>query len=309
MRPLRVVITGASAGIGRATAIEFAKRGARVALVARGRAGLEGARRDVERAGGEALVIPADVADRDQVESAAASVERAWGGIDVWVNNAMATVFSPVIDVAPEDYRRVTDVTYLGAVWGTRAALKRMRAADRGVIVQVGSALAFRSIPLQAAYCGAKSALRAFTDSLRSELFHDRSKVRLTFLVLAAFNTPQFDWARTTIPCRPRPVGTIFQPEIAARAIVDAALRPRRQPYVGWPALQAVIGNRVIPGLLDRWLANKAWAGQLTSEPLGADHADNLYQPAHTDHGAHGRFDSTARKVSWQWRLSAMLRM
>jgi short-subunit dehydrogenase len=327
--PLRVVITGASAGIGRATAIEFARRGARVALLARSREGLDGARRDVERAGGEPLVISTDVANPDQVESAAATVERVWGGIDVWVNNAMATVFSPFVDLAQEDYRRVTEVTYLGAVWGTRAALKRMRAANRGVIVQVGSALAFRSIPLQAAYCGAKSALRAFTDSLRSELFHDRSKVRLTFLVLSAFNTPQFDWARTTIRCRPRPVGAIFQPEIAARAIVHAALRPRREMYVGMPALQAVIGNRVIPGLLDRWLATKAWAGQFTSEPLRASHVDNLYQPAHAGHGVHGRFDSTARMVSWQatitrhrgvliaaaagvlvaaWRLSAKLR-
>lgn len=295
-----MVITGASAGIGRATAVEFARRGARVALLARGRAGLEGARRAVEGAGGTALVLPTDVADADAVEAAAAEVERAWGGIDVWVNDAMATVFSPFEKMSVDDFRRVTDVTYLGAVWGTRAALKRMLPREHGTIVQVGSALAYRSIPLQSAYCGAKSALRAFTDSLRSELKHMESRVRLAFVVLGAFNTPQFDWARSAIPRKPRPVGKVFQPEVAARAIVDAALHPRRERYVGWPALEAVLGNMFIPGILDRYLAARAWNGQFAPEPLLPGRPDNLYQPVERDVGAHGRFDAEAHASSWQ---------
>ena len=297
-RPLSVVITGASAGIGRATAIEFAKRGARVALLARGAEGLEGARRDVERAGGEALVVPTDVADPEQVEAGAEAVERAWGAIDVWVNNAMATVFSPFEQISPADFRRVTEVTYLGAVWGTRAALKRMLPRNQGMIVQVGSALAYRSIPLQSAYCAAKSALRALTDSLRSELLHEKSEVRLTFVVLGAFNTPQFDWARTTIPCKPRPVGPLYQPEVAARAIVRAALRPERESYVGWPALQAMLGTMFLPGFLDRLLARKAWRGQFTREPMEPSRVDNLYNPLPADFGSHGRFDDEARSSS-----------
>ena len=290
---MRVVITGASAGIGRATAVEFARRGARVALLARGAEGLEGARRDVELAGGEALAIATDVADRQQVEAAAEQVEQAWGGIDIWVNNAMATVFSPFPNMAPGDFERVTRVTYLGAVWGTRAALKRMKPRNHGTIVQVGSALAYRSIPLQSAYCGAKSALRAFTDALRSELIHDRSKVRLVHVALAAFNTPQFEWARTAIPRQPRPVGTIFQPEVAAQAIVWAALHPRREFRVGWPALQAILGNATLPAFLDRLLAKRAYEGQFTREPVAPDRIDNLYNPLPADHGAHGRYGVT----------------
>jgi short-subunit dehydrogenase len=309
-RRLRVVVTGASGGIGRATAIEFARRGARVALLARGAEGLEGARRDVEQAGGEALVLSTDVANADAVEAAAAQVERAWGGIDVWVNNAMATVFSPFQEMASADFRRATEVTYLGAVWGTRAALARMLPANRGTIVQVGSALAYRSIPLQSAYCGAKAALRAFTDSIRSELDHLKSEVRITFLVLGAFNTPQFDWARTTLPRKPRPVGTVYQPELAARAIVRSALRPQRETYVGWPALQAVIGTMFFPGFLDRLLASKAWKGQLSGEPLDPERRiDNLYSPAPGDHGAHGRFGAEARASSLQHRLGASPRL
>ena len=301
---MRVVVTGASAGIGRATAIEFGKLGARVALVARGREGLEGAKRGVEQAGGTALAIPVDVADAHAVESAAAQVEREWGGIDVWVNDAMATVFSPFEKMRMEDFRRVTEVTYLGTVWGTRAALKRMLPVDRGTIVQVGSALGYRSIPLQSAYCGAKSAIRAFTDSLRSELKHMESGVRLSFVILGAFNTPQFDWARAAIPRAPRPVGKVFQPEVAARQIVRAALHPEREVYVGWTALQAVLGNMFIPGLLDRYLAKKAWQGQFGREPLPPDRPDNLYHPVEGDFGAHGRFDAEAHSRSWEVRAA-----
>ena len=296
---MRVVITGASAGIGRATAVEFGRLGARVALLARGDDGLEGAREAVEAAGGKALAITCDVADRDQVETAASLVEQAWGGIDIWVNNAMATIFSPVMDIPPEDFKRVTEVTYLGAVWGTRAALARMLPVNAGHVVQVGSALAYRSIPLLSAYCGAKSALRAFTDSLRSELDRMKSDVRVTHVVLAAFNTPQFDWARTTVPRKPRPVGTPYQPEIAARAIVKAALYPKREVYVGWGAVQAVVGTMFFPGLLDRYLARKAWKGQLGSESINlASRKDNLHSALEGDFGAHGRFDREAKLTS-----------
>lgn len=301
---MRVVVTGASAGIGRATAIEFARRGAQVALLARGQEGLEGARRDVERAGGKALVIPTDVADYPAVEAAAARVEREWGGIDVWVNDAMSTIFAPFEKIGAEDFRRATEVTYLGTVWGTKAALKRMLPANRGSIVQVGSALAYRSIPLQSAYCGAKSAIRGFTDSLRSELRHMRSRVRLSFVILGAFNTPQFDWARADIPNKPRPVGKVFQPEVAARQIVRVALRPRREVYVGWTAIQAVLGNMFIPGLLDRYLAKKAWQGQFSREPLPPGRPDNLYRPVEGDFGAHGRFDEEAHSSSWEVQVA-----
>ena len=297
---MRVVVTGASGGIGRATAVEFARRGAQVALLARGTDGLEGARREVEQAGGIGMAIPTDVADRHAVDAAAAQVEDAWGGIDVWVNNAMATVFSPFQEMAPDDFERVTRVAYLGAVWGTRAALERMCPRDHGIVIQVGSALGYRSIPLQSAYCGAKSALRGFTDALRSELMHQGSRVKVTYVILAAFNTPQFDWARTAIPRRPRPLGKVFQPEVAARAIVWAASHPRREVYVGGPAVQAVLGNMLLPSLLDRLLATKAWNGQFSDEPLEPGRRDNLYQPVPGDHGAHGRFDATAHAASWQ---------
>ena len=290
-----VVVTGASAGIGRATAIEFARHGWRVALLARGQDGLEGARADVELAGGEALVIPTDVADHAQVEAAAERVEREWGPIDAWVNNAMATIFAEFLDVDPDDYRRATEVTYLGTVWGTRAALRRMRPRDRGTIVQVGSALAYRSIPLQAPYCGAKAAIRGFTDSLRSELIHARSRVHLTMVQLAAFNTPQFQWGRTTMGCRPRPMGRIFQPEVAARGIYHAATHRRREMVVGAPALTAIYGGGMLArGYADHKLARDAVDGQHTDESLPPDRQDNLYKPVPGDHGAHGRFDDEA---------------
>lgn len=298
-RPIAVV-TGASAGIGRAVAREFARHGWRVALVARGVAGLEGARTDVERLGGLAMVLPLDVADEDAVEAAAARVEAEWGEIDVWVNDAMATIFSEALRIRPEDFRRATEVTYLGAVWGTLAALRRMKARDRGTIVQVGSALCYRSIPLQAPYCGAKAALRGFTDSLRCELAHARSRVHLTMVQLSAFNTPQFEWGRTTLLRRPRPMGTIFQPEVAARAVFWAATHRRRELWVGWPAVQAILGTRLVPGLLDRWLGRTAVDGQHTDEPLPPHRRDNLYASVPGDHGAHGRFDAQARSFSIQ---------
>ncbi|QDZ27907.1 SDR family oxidoreductase [Noviherbaspirillum sp. UKPF54] len=295
-----VVITGSSAGIGRATAVEFARHGWRVALLARGADGLEGAREEVELAGGEAMIVPTDVADQAQVEAAAAAVERAWGTIDVWVNNAMATIFCPVTGITPEDFRRATEVTYLGAVWGTMAALKRMKPRDRGAIVQVGSALAYRSIPLQAPYCGAKSALRGFTDSLRSELIHDKSKVYLTMVHLSAFNTPQFDWGRTCMPDQPKPLGKIFQPEVAARGIYWAAVHRRRELWVGWPAAQAILGTKFIPGFLDHMLAHKAYEGQEGKKHVSPERRDNLYRPVPGDHGAHGRFDGKALDRSAQ---------
>lgn len=294
------VITGASAGIGRAAAEAFGRRGWRVALLARGMDGLEGARAAIEAAGGQGLIVPTDVADHAQVEAAAERVEREWGPIDVWVNDAMATIFCEFARISPEDFRRSTEVTYLGAVWGTMAALKRMSGRNRGAIVQVGSALAYRSIPLQAPYCGAKSALRGFTDSLRSELIHQRSRVRLSMVHLAAFNTPQFDWGRTCMDKQPRPMGRIFQPEIAAEAIYWASQHDRRELWVGLPAVEAILGTRLVPGFLDRRLACEAYSGQHTEQPVGPDRADNLYAPVAGDHGAHGRFDAQAVSSSAQ---------
>src|SRR5438067_6703761 len=224
-----VVITGASAGVGRATAQAFGRRKARVGLIARGRAGLEGAKREIEAAGGEAIVLPLDVADPDAVEQAASEVERTFGAIDIWINNAMVSVFSPVAEMQPDEYRRVTDVTYLGYVWGTLAALKRMRARNRGVVVQVGSALAYRSIPLQSAYCAAKHAVKGFTESLRTELLHDGSGVRVTMVHMPALNTPQFGWVRSRLPHKAQPVPPVFQPEVGAKAVVYAALHPERR--------------------------------------------------------------------------------
>lgn len=298
------VVTGASAGVGRAIAREFAQHGWRVALLARGVDGLEGARTDVERRGGEAMVIPADVADEAQVEAAAGKVEAQWGPIDVWVNNAMATVFAPVLDISGDDLRRATDTTYLGSVWGLRAALRRMKPRDAGTIVQVGSALAYRSIPLQAPYCGAKAAVRGFIDSVRCELAHERSRVHLTMVQLSAFNTPQFEWGRTTLSRRPRPMGRIFQPELAARAVYWAATHRRRELWVCWPAVQAILGTRALPGLLDRVLGSRAVDGQQDRAPLPPGRADNLWHPVPGDHGAHGRFDAQAHPWSAQLWLT-----
>ncbi len=295
-----VVITGASAGIGRATARRFARDGWRVAVIARGTDGIDGACRDIRAAGGEAMALPLDVADPQAVEAAAERVEREWGPIDVWINAAMVTAYCELMDMPPEDYRRATEVTYLGAVWGTQAALRRMIPRDRGTVVQVGSALAYRSIPLQSAYCGAKAAIRGFTDSLRSELLHHGSRVHLTMVQLSAFNTPQFDWGKTCLPKQPQPVPPIFQPEVAAEGIRYAALHRRRELWVGFPAVKAILGNKLIPGLLDRMLAKKGYSGQHTNDPLPPGRRDNLYEPVPGDHGAHGRFDARARPRSTQ---------
>jgi NAD(P)-dependent dehydrogenase (short-subunit alcohol dehydrogenase family) len=298
-----IVITGASAGVGRATARAFAAKGASIGLIARGQAGLDAARRDVERAGGRALTVQADVADADAVESAAEQIEGALGPIDVWVNNAMVSVFSPVKEMTAEEFRRVTEVTYLGQVHGTLAAMRRMLPRDRGVIVQVGSALAYRGIPLQAAYCGAKHAVQGFNESLRCELLHDQSNVRVTMVQLPALNTPQFDWVKTRLPNHPQPVPPIFQPEVAAEAIVWASEHHPREVAVGLPTLLAILGDKIAPGLLDRYLACTAFAGQQTDRPVDPGRPDNLRQPVDqdVDFGSHGDFDAVARSQSWQW--------
>jgi NAD(P)-dependent dehydrogenase (short-subunit alcohol dehydrogenase family) len=289
-----VVITGASAGVGRATVREFARRGARLGLIARGHDGLEATRREVADLGGEALVLPADVADAARVEEAARLVEARFGSIDVWINNAMASVFSPVKEMEADEYRRVADVTYLGVVHGTLAALRRMLPRDRGTIVQVGSALAYRAIPLQSAYCAAKHAVAGFTESLRTELLHDGSRVHVTTVHLPALNTPQFDWVKSRLPRRPRPVPPIFQPEVAARAIVWAAHRRRREVWVGGPTVRAILADRVAPGYADRWLAKTGYDAQQTDEPADPARPHNLWRPVAGDHGAHGRFDGQA---------------
>ena len=295
-----VVVTGASAGVGRATAVEFGRHGARVALLARGEEGLEGAKREVEAAGGEALVLPTDVADHAQVEAAAEKVERELGPIDVWVNDAIAVVFSPFKDIEPEDFKRSTEVCYLGAVYGTKAALKRMLPRDRGTIVQVGSALSYRAIPLQSAYCGAKHAMRGFTDSVRTELLHDRSSVRITMVQLPAINTPQFNVSKTNLPKHPQPVPPIYQPEVPARAIYWAAHQRRREVWVGISSAVVIAGNKILPGLGDRYLARTGYGSQQTDEPVDRDRPNNLYEPVPGDHGSHGDFDGQSHEVSPQ---------
>ena len=304
MRPREtVVIIGASAGVGRATACAFAKRGARIGLVARDRDRLNAAADEVREAGGDALPLSADVADADAVGSAADAVERQFGPIDIWVNNAMATIFAPVSDISPAEYRRATEVTYLGCVHGTMAALKSMLPRDHGTIVQVGSALAYRAIPLQAPYCGAKHAIRGFTDSLRTELLRNRSQIQVTMVQLPALNTPQFDWARNKMPRRPRPLGAIFQPELAAAAILSAAYARRREVYVGGSTLMTVLGSKLMPGLFDQFLARKAYDGQLSDGTVPPERAGNLVAPLAGDWRAHGRFDAEAKNGSLEFDL------
>jgi NAD(P)-dependent dehydrogenase (short-subunit alcohol dehydrogenase family) len=302
-----VAITGASAGVGRATVRRFAREGACIGLMARGQARLDAAAAEVEKLGGKALAIPLDVADAHAVDDAAERIENRFGPIDVWVNNAMATVFAPVRDTTPDEFRRSTEVTYLGSVWGTMAALRRMVPRDRGTIVQVGSALAYRSIPLQAAYCGAKHAIRGFLESLRTELLHDGSNVRVTMVELPAHNTPQFSWSRAKMPRGPQPVPPIFQPELAAEAILYAAQTQRRELVVGWPAVKAIYGEKIAPGLLDRYLARNGYDAQQTDERLDGERAGNLFEPVEGDFAAHGQFDDQAKPRSLLFDLDRRL--
>ncbi|MDQ3446623.1 MAG: SDR family oxidoreductase [Pseudomonadota bacterium] len=299
-RPEVVVVTGASAGVGRAVVRRFAREGASVGLIARGVDGLEGARRDVEALGGKALVCQADVSDAAAVEQAAARVETELGPIDIWINNATTSVFSPIKEMQPEEFKRVTEVTYLGVVYGTQAALKRMLPRDRGMILQVGSALAHRAIPLQSAYCAAKHAIAGFTESLRCELINDQSNVHVTIVNLPAVNTPQFGWNKSRLPNHPQPVPPIFQPEVAARAIYFAAHARRREMSVGMPTVVAIYGNKLAPGLGDYYLGSQGYESQQTDEPVDPNRPHNLWEPVAGDHGAHGIFDERASSSSPQ---------
>ncbi|HZX96478.1 MAG TPA: SDR family oxidoreductase [Myxococcales bacterium] len=301
-RPLSdqvVAVTGASSGVGRAIARAFGAAGAKVGLIARGKDGLEAAAEEIHKAGGEALVLPADVSHASQVQVAARAVVERWGRIDTWVNDAMVSVFSPVVEMTPEEYRRVTEVNYLGTVHGTLAALRYMAQANSGVILQIGSALVYRSIPLQSAYCASKAAIRGFTDSLRCELIHDRSRVKVCMLQLPAVNTPQFDVVRTRLPRHPQPVPPIYQPEVIARAALHLAMHPRREMWVGFSAAKAIAAQKFVGGLLDRYLARAGWDSQMDNRPIDPlSRRDNLVAPLPGDRGAHGDFDARARTRS-----------
>ena len=290
-----VVITGASAGVGRATVHRFARAGWRIGLIARDAAALEEVSREVEQMGGTPLAMPADVADPKAVFAAADRIAETFGAIDVWINDAMVTVFAPVSDITPDEFRRVTEVTYLGFVHGTMAALRHMRPSNRGHIIQIGSALAYRGIPLQSAYCGAKHAIRGFTDSLRTELIHEQSRIHLTMMELPAVNTPQFDWARTHMPRQPRPVAPVVQPEVIADAVYEAVGHPRREVWIGLSTLKVILGNMVLPAWLDHYLAKVAFSGQETEQPVTAERADNLMTPVRSLHRTRGRFGKEAQ--------------
>lgn len=295
-----VAITGASSGVGRACVRAFAQRGARIGLIARNQPALEAAAEEVRQAGGEPLVLPLDLADPEAVEAAAADMERRWGRIDVWLNNAMVSVLSPAAEMTPDEFRRVIEVNYLGCVYGTMAALRRMRTANSGAVIQVCSALAYRSIPLQSAYCASKAAMRAFSDSVRTELLHDGSSVRVSVLILPAVNTPQFDRVRSRLPRHPQPVPPIYQPEVIARAVLYAADHSVREMVIGGGALKAVVGQKLVPGWLDRYLARVGYDAQQMSEPVAPGRPDNLYTTIPGDPGAHGRFDACSRTRSLQ---------
>ncbi|MGA7782194.1 MAG: SDR family oxidoreductase [Paraburkholderia sp.] len=296
-----VVVTGAGAGVGRATVEEFARRGYDVALLSRDETRINRAVADLQGAYGvRALGIPTDMADAEAVETAASRIELELGPIEVWVNVAMATVFAPVSKLTAQEFERGTKVTYLGQVHGTMAALSRMRIRNRGTIVNVGSALGYRSVPLQSIYCGAKFAVRGFTDALRSEIIHDGLNVHLTMVDLPAVNTPQFDWALNKMGKKAQPVAPIYEPEVAARAIFFGATHRRREVWVGFPTVKAILANRVAPGLIDRYLAKAGYKGQLTDEPLESDSPGNLFEPVPGDYGAHGRFDGRSRTASWE---------
>ena len=310
-RTRTVVVTGASAGAGRAIATHFGAKGWSVGLVARNVERLQSVQRQIEAAGGAALVLPADTSDSKSVTLARDRVLDAWGRLDVWVNAAMATVVAPIWEVTPEEYRRVTEVTYLGYVHGTLAALECMRARNRGTIVQVGSALAYRAIPLQSAYCAAKFAVRGFTDALRCELIHERSRVRVTMVQMPGMNTPQFDWARNRFAHKYQPVGTVYQPEVAARAVYRAVRRPVRELWVGGSAVQAIVGQHFFPAFMDRLLAKRAWDGQVTTVPEAPGRPDNLDTTVGGPFGAHGRFDRRAVDRAWvldpRWGRAALV--
>ncbi len=308
--PEVVVVTGASGGVGRAIAHAFAKRGARLALVARGEPALRDVEGEVHELGGEALVLPTDVADAEQVEAAAVAAEGHFGPIDIWINDAMATVFAKAVDTDPAEFKRATEVTYLGTVYGTMAALRRMTARDHGKIVQVGSALSYRAIPLQGAYCGSKFAIRGFTDSIRTELLHDKSKVRITMVQLPGVNTTQFNWCRSKLPKHPKPVPPIYQPEIPAEAVYWAAHHHRRELWVGYSAVQAILGTMLAPSLADRYLARTAFSGQQVPDmPVSADRPDNLLSPLPQMAATHGIFDDEAKTSSPQLWLSKHRRL
>ncbi|WP_051313227.1 SDR family oxidoreductase [Sporocytophaga myxococcoides] len=302
--PKVVVITGASAGLGRSIVREYAKLGCSIALLARGEDGLLGAKEEVENLGGQALIKQVDVADAAKVEEVAEEIENQLGPIDVWINNAMVSVFSPISEMLPEEYKRVTEVTYLGQVYGTLAALKRMRKRNKGSIIFVGSALAYRGIPLQSAYCAAKHAIEGFYDALRAELIHDKSKIKTCMVQLPAMNTTQFELVKSRLPHKAKPMGKIYQPEVAARAIVYAAKHNRREIYVGYPTVYSILGNKIAPWLGDYVLAKEGYTGQQTDIKENPERLNNLYTPVPGDHGSHGSFDNEAASKSTEVWLS-----
>ncbi len=304
MKSKVVVVTGASAGLGRSIVHIFAEQGAHIALLARNEERLEATKREVERYGVKAITLPVDVASNDQIASAAALIEQQLGPIDIWINNAMVSVFSPVKEMTPEEYKRVTDVTYLGYVYGTLSALKYMLPRNQGMIIQVGSALAYRSIPLQSAYCAAKHAVKGFTESVRTELLHDRSNVKITMIQLPAMNTPQFNWVKSRLPRKPQPVPPIYQPEVAAEAILWAATHYRKEWYLGFLTIIAVIGNKITPGIGDWYLARQGYEAQQYNGPDDPNRPNNLFESPNGDYNAHGDFDERAFNSCWQFWIT-----